>query len=254
MYDFIRRCKRITEHRLPELKSVAKKMGMRKYSKMNKVPLRHRILTTLGSIAIQRWFRSRKALNETCPISLDRIRHPCWCFMVESGWIYYNLGSLISSMLASGDFRDPSTRSQYSMDNLASMDRHAQVCGIKAKSLVKAKRNTDYYRRQRDREAYVSAISDQVRDIVSVLRDRIEDIPTTSRVEIELNLNTIYFPTLRNYIRILHGRNRIMAVSTINDSISFLENYTHTTQQGRGILRRIIRFLTEERRRRTRLL
>ena len=42
------------------------------------------------------------------------------------------------------------------------------------------------------REETINTISDQIREIISLMRDKIEDIPRISQLDMELNLNVLY--------------------------------------------------------------
>ena len=48
---------------------------------------------------------------------------------------------------------------------------------MKYKSVLKFKNNPDFYRRKKIREETINTYSDQIREIISLIRDKIEDMP-----------------------------------------------------------------------------
>jgi hypothetical protein len=74
-------------------------------------------------IKLQRWIRKIFSKEETCPISCEPIRYPCFAFKTPNNvLIYYNLDALRSYLIKTGDFRDPSTRADYTDKQLLDMD------------------------------------------------------------------------------------------------------------------------------------
>ena len=58
------------------------------------------------------------------------------------------------------------------------------------------------------REETINTISDQIREIISLMRDKIEDMPRTSQLDMELNLNCVLYPNLKTLFRNLSNRSR----------------------------------------------
>jgi hypothetical protein len=95
-----------------------------------------------ASVLIQRKVREYIYKNSVCPISLEIIRYPCWGKKTKTGIIYYNLNSLRDNILIGGNFFDPSTREEYTDDELKSIDLlyKQNTTGISTSVLNKSKK------------------------------------------------------------------------------------------------------------------
>ena len=78
--------------------------------------------------------------SDLCPISLKSVNYPCWMFKTNTKCVYYNLVDLVQYLTVSGNFRDPMTRVEYSINDLKSMDTTMANMKMKHKSLVSLKR------------------------------------------------------------------------------------------------------------------
>ena len=54
------------------------------------------------------------------------------------------------------------------------------------------------------------------------MRDKIEDMPRVSQLDMELNLNCIYYPNLKKLFRNLSNRSRRKCKESFEDSIELI--------------------------------
>lgn len=190
--------------KVKELKSRCKFLGLKGYTKLKKNDLIDNIKFNIAASVIQRWYRKKFSYNDLCLISLEKIRYPCWPLRVSNGWMHYNLPDLVDFFLSSGDFREPQSKRSLTAKELKSLDDYVKKIGLKKKSLLAAKKNTEYYRKQKIKEEHRDTIVEQIRDVVCIIRDRLSDFEENdSAMDIALNLEVIYFPTLNGYMRTL---------------------------------------------------
>ena len=79
------------------------------------------------------------------------------------------------------------------------------------------------------REETINTISDQIREIISLMRDKIEDIPRISQLDMELNLNCVFYPNLKTLFRNLSNRSRRKCKESFEDSIGLLNTTKEKT-------------------------
>ena len=189
---------------------------------------------------IQKVFRIKKGINQDkCPISLKPINYPCWVFKVNKNkFVYYNLKPLVEYLLSSGNFRDPMTRVPFSKENLLSIDKTVKSLKMKYKSVLKFKNNPDFYRRKKIREETINTYSDQIREIISLIRDKIEDMPRVSQLDMELNLSCIY----------LSNRSRRKCKESFEDSIGLINTTKENNYFSKIFIKQVVTFLNREKR------
>lgn len=108
---------------LTTLKKICKFLHIKNYSSLRKNEIISLINKHHAMIKLQRWMRRVFSKEETCPISCEPIKYPCFAYKTPNNvFIYYNLDALRSFLIKSGDFRDPSTRGEYTEKQLLEMD------------------------------------------------------------------------------------------------------------------------------------
>jgi len=248
MYSLIYIFKELDNYNLDKLKKKAKTMRLKRYSSMRKKILLNTIKEELASKKIQKYFRIKKGINQDkCPISLQPIKYPCWVFKVSNNkFVYYNLKPLVEYLLSSGNFRDPMTRVPFSNENLNSIDKTVKSLKLKYKSVIKFKNNPDFYRRKKIREETINTYSDQIREIISLIRDKIEDIPRVSQLDMELNLSCIYYPNLKTLFRNLSNRSRRKCKESFDDSVGLINTTKQMHHFSKIFVKQVITFLNRE--------
>ena len=204
-----------------QLKKYNKILGIKGYSKLRKKELLLSIKKYIATKIIQKWYRYCKAYNDTCILSLEKIRYPCWPYKLENGWFYYNLPNLVDYFISSGCFKDPYTNKSMKTKELISIDNYMKKVNIKRKSLILARKNKEYYRKKNAREGTIETTIEEIRDIICLIRERLSVSEIEDSIfDIRFNLDNIYYPTLRYYINLLNkiSKRRLKAsfVSWIN--------------------------------------
>lgn len=189
-----------------DIKKQIKRLGIHNFSKLNKPQLIDEIIKHYSVLVVQRRIRKHLALNTLCPISLESIKFPCWSKKTETGRIYYNIEPLANYLVTSGNFKDPSTRHQYTDDELLSMDKIIKENGLKIpKSILKSRDNVKYYRKVKDNDEQVDILTERLRHIVWNIRDKIEGVFMGYQDINEFTniLSKSYFPSINEYLSIL---------------------------------------------------
>lgn len=189
-----------------DVRKQAKRIGIPKFSKLNKQTLIYEIMKYYAVVIIQRRYRKHVAFNNVCPISLELIKFPCWSKKIETGRIYYNIESLANYLITSGNFKDPSTRVLYTDEELASMDKMIKENDVDiSKSVLKSKLNIKYYRKIKDNDEQIDILNERIRHITWTIRDKIEGVYMGYQDIIEFTniLSRSYFPSITEYIEIL---------------------------------------------------
>lgn len=194
--------------RLSQLKTIARILRIKNFSKFRKVDLFHVISRWTAAIVIQKNFRNT-IVNNPCPLTLYPVTFPCYAFKPKgcSGLVHYNLEPLIQFLLVSGDFRDPKTRQHYSMTNLKELDTLSKTNKLGTKSVFQASKKTLYYRRIREREEEILVLERCLDEVVGIMLTLIES-DSEALETIQVRLNTFHFPTFHTYFRRLHSRDR----------------------------------------------
>lgn len=210
-----------------QLKQLCKYRNLTGYSNMDK----HNLITILSKdIAakkIQHQLRKRWIKDNLCPISMEHISYPCYAFKPkgfdfnQSGplMIYYNLVPLLDYLLVSGDFRDPKTREPYSEEFIKSLDEYVIRQKIKTKSVLKASKNKNFYKKRKDREEELIILERCLDEVVSSMRMILEVVQENSPV---ITLNSFHFPTYHRYFRSLLYKSEDNARHTLNSTINII--------------------------------
>lgn len=230
---------------LVQLRQRNKLLGLKNYSKYKKTDLVYNIIRFLYARKIQRWFRKKMSFSETCAISLSKVRYPCWPFKVQKGWFHYNLPELVDYFLISGDFREPQSKREITTMELEKLDEFVKKVGLHKNSLSVAKKNTSHYKKLKNNEDYRDALVEEIRDIFCVIRDRLDS--NENAIEINFNLELVYLPALRNYIKELYRYSKKYLKVSIRNSIGLIESVKFNTFGSRSNLQQyIIKWLKNE--------
>jgi len=122
---------------------MCKRRHIRGISALKKDDLVKKIKTYESILKIQKWFRKKLIKDNVCPITLEKVTYPCFCFCpTKDVFIYYNLNDLRSYLLSTGNFIDPKTRIEYSKKQLIEI----------GKDVYAASKNTKRYKKIKEKE------------------------------------------------------------------------------------------------------
>lgn len=190
----------LTVHILSNMCKRREIKGVSKYKKENLISK----LNYFNSVVkIQKWYRKRLIKDQQCPISLDIIIYPCYPYCPSKGiFIYYNLDSLKSFLISSGDFRDPKTRLPYTKKHLIDID----------KDVYKASKNVNFYKRKKERDNEILFLERYMDELTQEMIDLVEtpDI---------YKLDTIYFYSYKLQYKKLEIRSKEHALYVLGKSI-----------------------------------
>jgi hypothetical protein len=205
------------------LKKLCHLKKITKYSKLTKLEL-VKLIEKYDSVKkIQKWFRKR--YNPTCPISLDKIKYPCFGYVPSRGGtiIYYNLEPLKNYLIKSGNFKDPNTREVYNEDIIKKID-----CIDGGNELMKAFKNKRFYEKIKERELENLIIE---RELDRIVEELTKDI---SAVDINLGrkflIETVYIISYRVYFKRMLSKDKEYAKYSLDKNISSLQLYNEKNQ------------------------
>lgn len=221
----------IKKLKVPKLKEKCKKLGIKKYSKLNKTELSDSINQLISCKILQKWFRIRLSSSYLCNITQNKFKYPCWPFITQNNkkkyWYYYNLPELVDYFLTTGKFTEPHIGRSISNNELYSLDKYTKHVGIKRKSVYDAKKNPDKYRRMKLKEELINTFNDEIRNIIVKIRDRLLNIFDPLE-QIMLYLDVSYYPDLNNYIKNLKRKVSKKDVKFVIEGCVSLLNEIHT--------------------------
>jgi len=239
---------------LTTLKQMCRLLRIKNYSGLRKNELILFISKYHAIIKLQKWVRKILSKNELCPISCEPIRYPCFVFKTPNNvLIYYNLLTLRNFLIKTGDFRDPSTRTEYTNKQLLELDNiynyyeklHPTINQATInqatinqstinqateetaenyfKSVFKASKNKRFYQRIKDREQE-QLIFERILD--SICDGIIELIGENNKNNFFI-LETVYLYEYQTQFRRLLNRSNSHAEYVINKNISNLNQINH---------------------------
>lgn len=200
------------------LKKLCHVKKLTKYSKMAKKEIIDLIQKNNSAQKIQKWFRTK--YNSTCPISLDKIKYPCFGYVPLKGGtiIYYNLEPLKNYLIKSGNFKDPNTREEYTEDIIKKIDK---LDG--GGELLRAYRNKSFYKKMKERELENLVIERELDRIVDEL------IKEISAQEINLRrkylIETVYILGYKIYLKRMISKDKDYAKYALDKNISSMQLY-----------------------------
>lgn len=218
------------------LKKICKFLHIKNYSSLKKEELILTINKYHSVLKIQKWIRKIFCKNEPCPISCEKIKYPCYPFKSGNVLIYYNLESLRSYLINTGDFRDPNTRIKYTDQQLLQMDEIYKNSKNKEsekesekdlnkqyfKSVYKASKNTKFYEKLKEKEQeelIFERILDMLCDEMSMYISENNDCNI-------FRLNAVYLYEYESHFKRLIFRSKKHANYVINKNIdSFNQLY-----------------------------
>ena len=225
--------------KVSHLKTICKRMGIKRYSKWKKNETIINLKLFIASRIIQRTYRKHKMCNDVCYITYENVKYPCYPLRLKNGKDnYYNLPDLVDYFLTSGSFREPVTKRDLSIKELNSLDMFVKKVGIKKKNLCDAKKNEEFYRKQIVKEHHVNVLQDQVREIVCIIRERLEtDDIEDSTAQVELTHKIMYLPALRSYFRELNIASKQGLKMSFSTSIKILKDIKISESISKVVLR-----------------
>jgi hypothetical protein len=239
---------------LVTLKRICKNLHIKNYSNLRKNEIISLIEKHHSLIKIQRWIRKIFSKEEPCPISCEPIKYPCFAYKTPSSvFIYYNLDALRSFLIKTGDFRDPSTRGEYSEKQLLEMDiihkyyhtvLHIEknenennsdcneypnkklsnkVKNENFKSVFRASKNKKFYEKIKEKEQE-QLIFERILDSIC---DEMVKFIGDHKNDNQFTLDSVYLYDYRTQFRRLINRSKTHAEYVINKNIdSFNQVYT----------------------------
>jgi hypothetical protein len=208
------------------LRKLCKIRKIKNFSKLSKTKLVGLITSINSTTKIQKWYRNLK--QQTCSISMEPLKYPCFPFVPRKGVIiYYNLNALVTYLVKTGDFRDPTTREPYTEKQLKQIDEISKNNHSRNKdsaavlSVYKASKNIKFYKRIKEKETEQLILERELDGIVDkILTDLIDDKNQLNRVFL---LSSLYLPTYKLHYRRLYIRNIEHAQYAIKKNIEGLE-------------------------------
>lgn len=188
---------------VPILNNMCKRRNIKNISRCKKQELVSKLGYYNSIIKIQKWFRKKLIQNEVCPISLEKIEYPCYAYCPSKHrFIYYNLDSLKTFLISTGDFRDPKTRNAYTNKQLLEI----------GKDVYRASKNVAYYKRKKERENEMLFLERYMDELTQEMIELIE------KVDI-YKLDTIYFYSYKRQYEKLRVRSAEHADYILKKSI-----------------------------------
>lgn len=213
---------------LINLKKICKFNNIKNVSKMQKREIIVKINEYFSVIKIQRFIRKIWIEDNICPISMNKITYPCFPYKIKGGnFIYYNLEPLISYLVSTGDFRDPKTRGIYSCEDIENIENIRTYCKIKGKNVIHASNNKKYYTIKKDRDDSILSMERMLDEIISYIRDIIENNKNLTFRQLNEELSNYYRP-FSIYFKYLVSLSRDSAKSIIDRTIDIINETTET--------------------------
>ena len=237
---------------MTQLRLLCRLKKLRNYSKLTKSDLVVVVERTVAATKIKRFLRRRWIDDGLCPITMDEVHYPCFVFMpkelvVDDNnkfrpiMIYYNLCDLIQYLNTSGDFRDPKTREQYSDKFLKSLDAYARKVGIKARSVYKASKNCNLYKKKKECEEDILILERCLDEVISSMRVLME-FPQDCCPS--LTLKSFHFPTYHRYFRSLMTKSMESAKYVMVGTVSVITGpKQNPTKDPNGVKDLILQFI-----------
>lgn len=216
---------------LVTLKKICKMLRIKNYSFLRKNELILIINRHHAYIKIQKWVRKILSKGESCSISCEPIKYPCFAFKTPNNiLIYYNLSAIRNFLIKTGDFRDPNTRDNYTDSQLLEMDNiykyHRTLHPITDisednenyfKSVFQASKNKRFYERIKNRELeqliYERVLDAICEDMVLIINESYINTDTFNTIE------TMYLYDYKFQFRRLLLRSKTHAKYVIDKNI-----------------------------------
>jgi hypothetical protein len=181
---------------LEDLKIISKQLFLKNIGRIKKKDtLISRLRIQLSIIRIQKWFRDKVAYNDICPISLERVRYPCWGYRTYNKFTYYNLPELAYYFVTSGDFRDPSTRNIVTISHVTSLANVLKQDTAMSKiKLIKAFHSDEQFRLKRQQEERRDVLEDTVMTVITEISEDLHTIDENIKRNIEMDVHQLLAP------------------------------------------------------------
>tara|TARA_Y100000590_G_C15494482_1_gene929122 strand:- start:182 stop:943 length:762 start_codon:yes stop_codon:yes gene_type:complete len=224
------------------LKRKAKQLNIKNYHSLNKKNLLTLVQNSVAALIIQYGFRRSHSSNgNVCPLTLETLQYPLCPIKLEKGskFVYYNLQSLVSYFLYTGDFRDPFTRRVIKKEELKAMDDLVKINKLKLKSLVTASNNTRQYVLKREREEELELLQRCIDDVLSGMTTIMENTTEENFSQQYFALNTNYFANFTGYFRLLCRKNKNHGKITLGgcvDAVVHIPTFSDHQNQVKSII------------------
>ncbi len=210
------------------LKKICKFLGLKNYCHLKKSELIVEINKHHSVLKIQKFIRKIFSREEYCSLSCEPIKYPCFAFKTQRNvLIYYNLESLRSFLIKSGDFRDPNTRAEYSEENVLQIDnmykqykskidnKDSEKEKLYFSSVHKAFKNKKFYQKIREKELELLTYERILDRICEDMKLYIDE----NRKDNHIVLTTVYLFDYRVQFKRLNNRSKEHAEYVIKKNI-----------------------------------
>ena len=171
IYDFLE------AENVKSLKKRAKKLNLKRYSKLKKKELIRLIINEYACRSIQRYIRKNYLSIEldTCPISQESWVYPMFPKKSKQKFIYYNIEPLVEYIITVGkeDAVDPLTREKYTNKDLDLIHNLNILSGSKVNFIQKINRK-HFYQKRKEEEDRIDICINEIRSQANIIKELIE--------------------------------------------------------------------------------
>ena len=217
IYDFLE------AENVKSLKKRAKKLNLKRYSKLKKKELIRLIINEYACRSIQRYIRKNYLSIEldTCPISQESWVYPMFPKKSKQKFIYYNIEPLVEYIITVGkeDAVDPLTREKYTNKDLDLIHNLNILSGSKVNFIQKINRK-HFYQKRKEEEDRIDICINEIRSQANIIKELIE--------QYTYNFLQDTAPTGRRNLR-LHTApfDLLIAMNSIDREFEELKRYIH---------------------------
>lgn len=205
--------------KLDYLRMCAHRYGIRT-SRLNKKSIVEILQRSIAAIKIQRCVRSRIGLNDTCPFTLEKFRYPCYGKRVGNGFFYCNLEDLSNFLVTTGDFREPSTRTEYNSRDLDIIESLVKYYKIKLpRSITKSRIDYKSYNKKKIEDEQIDILMERIRFTCWDIREKVYSILSGEYTmnNLLISMNDLHFPEISECMYFLDKKSkRYLGVSIVS--------------------------------------
>lgn len=160
------------------LRKRAKKLNLKRFSKLKKKDLIRLIINEYASRVIQRYVRKNylSIELENCPISQESWVYPMFPKKSKHKFIYYNIKPLVEYIITVGkeDAVDPLTREKYTDKELELINKLSTASGFT--NFLKKINRKRYYQKKKEQEEEIDILINEIRSQANIIRTLIHQL------------------------------------------------------------------------------
>jgi len=215
---------------------IAKKCGLKNYSKMKKCDLLFLLRKHFASLYISRYYSYKKNkhkqfINKQDPLTQCDLVYPFFEIEItKNKYVRYNMLPFYTYMFKTGHFKDPYTDIEFTDEQLKLMDNQMKKNGYMKQSLFMMKNNPNrmnYYKKRLERENCLLGMDRQIGELLTNMCDDLFDkLQNGGNVE-HTCYHTLSYIFLPNLVYLLDELKKIDIQYTRNclyDYISWVKN------------------------------